>query len=264
MEDIVMRPRYPRHGAASRRRKKYGRERNGKGLAVIIGRQLVICVTLLAVIGLIKNINTPATNFITGNIQAVLRQNIDLKSIYDTVDAFLAGLKDNSLFGKRQDTDKAVNAPVGEGETADSAKEPQAAKGTASPARMIAPVKGALSSGFGERSNPVTYNQKAHEGIDIGADQGEHVLAALDGVVVETGESPSYGKYLKIRHDQGLLTLYAHCSVLEASQGKVVKQGDSVARVGDTGISTGAHLHFEVWKDGKPVNPLDFVSIGEE
>ena len=98
-----------------------------------------------------------------------------------------------------------------------------------------------------------------HEGIDIAAESGTGILAFADGKVNYIGESDAYGMYLQLQHDNGVTTFYAHCSELCVQKGERVKQGDLVARVGNTGVSTGPHLHFEVKKDGEFLDPKPYV-----
>ena len=101
-------------------------------------------------------------------------------------------------------------------------------------------------------------NGKAHNGIDIPADQGAVILAAADGAVTEVGFDPEKGNYLVLDHGDGLTTLYAHCRNVDVEKGDTVKAGEMVAAVGSTGMSTGPHLHFEVRQDGEAQNPVAY------
>ena len=83
----------------------------------------------------------------------------------------------------------------------------------------------------------------------------------MPGEVTESGESVSYGNYTRIKHDNGYETLYAHCSEILVKKGQEVMQGSTIAKVGNTGASVGVHLHFELWKNGKPINPLDYMDV---
>jgi murein DD-endopeptidase MepM/ murein hydrolase activator NlpD len=280
MDDIMVRSRYPRHSAPARRRKRYTRERNGNSLLQTIMRQLIISLLILLVAGIVKSINTPVTNYITDKIQYVLKQNIELKSIYEYVDGAIGKLKDNSLFKnndvKLEDTvDKAAVAESADSSAIqDNTTSPESSvlsasteEGTAADISFIAPVKGVVSSLFGNRTdpaNPASKVLKFHEGIDIDAARGESILAVLAGTVIDAGSSPSYGKYVRIRHAGGLETVYAHCSELNVVQGHKVKQGDIIAKVGDSGVAVGVHLHFEVWKDGIAVDPLNYTTITKQ
>ena len=121
---------------------------------------------------------------------------------------------------------------------------------------MRTPVKGArMSSGFGMRRHPVLGYNKMHKGIDFAARTGTPIYAAGDGIIEKAGWVGGYGKYVKIRHNSKLKTAYAHMSKIKVKNGSRVKQGDVIGYVGSTGRSTGPHLHYEVHKNGRQINP---------
>ncbi len=122
------------------------------------------------------------------------------------------------------------------------------------------PVIGELTSGYGKRVHPITQLETFHYGIDIAAEEGEPIAAYADGTVISAGESSSLGKFVLIEHDGGIQTQYAHCSELLVKSGDEVSCGQIIAKVGETGLADGAHLHFEVMKDGDYVDPLDYLS----
>ncbi len=121
---------------------------------------------------------------------------------------------------------------------------------------FIRPVDGPIVSGFGYRVHPIFRRVKFHYGVDISAPSGTPIRAAADGVVVFAGWRRAYGNTVIIDHGNGMATLYAHCSRILVGEGEVVKQGQVIAFVGSTGLSTGPHLHFEVRRYGEPINPL--------
>jgi murein DD-endopeptidase MepM/ murein hydrolase activator NlpD len=118
---------------------------------------------------------------------------------------------------------------------------------------------GYISSFFGKRPDPFTGETAFHAGIDFAAAPGTRVLAAADGVISFAGRDKSYGKLVEITHGNGYVTRYAHNSSLLVEPGQTVRRGDPLALMGSTGRSTGTHLHFEVLRDGRPVNPMSFV-----
>lgn len=123
----------------------------------------------------------------------------------------------------------------------------------------IWPVNGWLTSKFGYRISPFTNEKEFHEGIDIAARIGSPVIAPADGVVAFAGKSNGYGNLLVINHGYGLQTRYGHLSKFLVKKGEEVKRGEKIALVGDTGRSTGPHLHYEVHVEGVPVNPLRYI-----
>ena len=123
-----------------------------------------------------------------------------------------------------------------------------------------APVDGPIGSGFGFRTDPINGRSALHTGLDFPAETGTAVHAAAGGLVLASEWHPEYGQVLEIDHGNGLSTRYAHCSVIEVPVGALVKRGQLVARVGASGRSTGAHLHFEVLLDGVPQDPARFLA----
>lgn len=116
-----------------------------------------------------------------------------------------------------------------------------------------------MASGYGWRSDPFTKVRKFHHGMDFTAPRGTPVYAAGDGVVTRAdNRSSGYGEHIRIDHGYGYLTLYAHLSKYNVRAGQKVKRGDLIGYVGSTGRSQAPHLHYEVHKDGKDVNPINF------
>jgi murein DD-endopeptidase MepM/ murein hydrolase activator NlpD len=123
----------------------------------------------------------------------------------------------------------------------------------------IAPVKGILTSGFGYRSDPMTHGPGVHQGVDIAAAPGQPVHASADGIVVRAGEVNGLGLAVYVAHAYGISTRYGHMSRVDVRPGQRVHRGDVVGHVGNTGRSTGYHLHYEVRLDGAAVNPLGYI-----
>jgi len=127
---------------------------------------------------------------------------------------------------------------------------------------MAWPVSGHITSYFGYRYHPILHFTRFHAGIDFGASWGSPIVAAADGQVAGAGWAGGYGRQVRIWHGAGLVTTYSHMSEIVASPGSFVRRGQLIGYVGSSGLSTGPHLHYEVLKDGTPVNPLGvrFVS----
>jgi murein DD-endopeptidase MepM/ murein hydrolase activator NlpD len=123
------------------------------------------------------------------------------------------------------------------------------------------PVRtGFMSSSFGTRIDPFTGKPDFHAGIDFNGPRGSDILSVASGVVVFAGRHPAYGNLIEIDHGNGYSTRYAHNDRNLVKVGDVIQGGQLIAKMGSTGRTTGSHLHFEVWQDGKPVNPRKFVS----
>ena len=123
----------------------------------------------------------------------------------------------------------------------------------------IWPTRGWISSGFGYRISPFTNEKEFHRGLDICNRMGAPIIAPSDGVVASVGWDFGYGKTLVIKHGYGLKTKYAHLSKILVRKGEVVKRGQEIGMVGNSGRSTGPHLHYEVHLNGVPVNPLQYI-----
>lgn len=131
------------------------------------------------------------------------------------------------------------------------------------PARLRWPVERAgLSSTFGMRLHPVDGTRRMHHGVDLAASEGKVVSSAAAGWVVRTGWAGGYGLVVEVRHPGDLTTRYTHLSAILCAPGDAVTAGQPLGLVGKTGVATGPHLHFEVWRGGEPSDPLPWLGIG--
>ncbi|MEZ4703645.1 MAG: M23 family metallopeptidase [Bdellovibrionota bacterium] len=121
------------------------------------------------------------------------------------------------------------------------------------------PAKGWLTSTFGYRISPFTGLRHMHSGIDIAAAIGTEVRSPANGVVTRVGTEPGFGKFLVINHGYGIVTRYGHNSKMLVKVGQKVKRGEPISLVGNTGRSTGPHLHYEIRVNGVPVNPMQYI-----
>jgi len=155
-----------------------------------------------------------------------LEQQVDLRS------AQLAALENLLVARKISDAERPQGKPVG---------------------------VGAITSYFGERSDPFTGEEGFHKGLDFGGTAGEPVNAVAAGLVTWVGERSGYGTLVEINHGNGYLTRYAHCEKALVAVGQTVTRGQQIALMGSTGHSTGPHVHFEVVHNGQQIDPLIFV-----
>lgn len=124
------------------------------------------------------------------------------------------------------------------------------------------PANFIMTSRFGYRSDPISRGRvEFHPGIDFKGRRGDAVKSTADGKVIVAGWFQGYGKCVRIRHKNNLETLYGHLSKVNVKEGQTVSTGQVIGLVGSTGHSTGNHLHYEVRKDGKPINPRNFLSV---
>lgn len=120
-------------------------------------------------------------------------------------------------------------------------------------------AQGYIASGFGTRADPFTGQSANHLGVDFDVPVGSDIMSVAEGVVTYSGVRNGYGNVVEIDHGNGYMTRYAHNSRNVAEVGARVHIGDVIAKVGSSGRSTGPHCHFEVWRDGRPVNPMAYV-----
>ncbi len=120
--------------------------------------------------------------------------------------------------------------------------------------------RGELSSYFGMRVDPFTGRKTMHQGVDFSGRPGTAIFAAADGVVTFAGDKGDYGRAIEINHGDDCFTRYAHSKLIFVKQGDVVKKGQVIALMGSTGRATGTHLHFEIYKHGRPVDPFVYLA----
>lgn len=122
---------------------------------------------------------------------------------------------------------------------------------------FLYPTRGRLTSPFGYRNDPFTGVRSMHYGIDLAAPLGTDIISTMSGTVIAVGDRPSgYGKYVVIRHNHGFQSLYGHLSRISVRKGQYIYQGQKIGEMGNSGRSTGPHLHFALYRNNVPVNPL--------
>ncbi len=121
--------------------------------------------------------------------------------------------------------------------------------------KMVLPLKGKTTSEFGIRTHPISGDLRFHAGIDIAAEKGTNIYSAFDGEIVEADYDKWNGNYIKIKHDNDIMTVYCHCEKNNVKKGQKIRAGEVIATVGSTGSSTGPHLHFELRINNISYNP---------
>lgn len=237
---------------------------------------IVSAVILVAVVG-VKLLSPDTLALCRDKLLALMGEDTDFVEAFSSVGRAVSGegglsdaLQDayTAVFGKADDAEEtdpsalAAETAVKEGVlyTAENLPEDVFLTQRILGFAYAAPVTGEITSGFGYRAHPVDGEERFHYGVDMDAEKGDVIRAFADGQVTAVGESSELGKYVTIRHDNNYSTLYAHCRCITASSGQTVQMGDPVAEVGDTGQTTGAHLHFELYQDTVCLNPIYYVS----
>jgi murein DD-endopeptidase MepM/ murein hydrolase activator NlpD len=127
----------------------------------------------------------------------------------------------------------------------------------------ISPTDGPITSGFSlARLHPIYHDERMHEGVDIYAPEGTPILATAKGAVSYVGYKPGYGNTVEIDHGYGYMTRYAHASKFLVERGQTVDRGNPVAQVGQTGTATAEHVHYEIWVNGRAMDPQDYILNG--
>jgi len=125
------------------------------------------------------------------------------------------------------------------------------------------PLEGKMTSGFGYRIHPISKRLSFHYGIDIGAAMGSKITSFADGTVELVDYDSIYGNYVFVRHCDGIISFYGHCKSVDVTEGQLVRMGETIARVGSTGLSTGPHLHFEVRSGDTVLDPTHYVNVAK-
>ena len=247
--------------------------------------QLAICAVIYIIFYLIKNTNYIFSDDVINKTKEFLSHDINFGNIQSQVSSFIENNKDKFGFlGITDDNQNAnseenlvandvTNEIAGEGANVvggiggaetNEVVEDEANEEKKSQAELdieyikenfefALPLKGAITSRYGTREATEVVSAN-HQGIDLGADEGTAIYAAMEGTVKVASEEGEYGKHLDITNND-VLTRYAHCSKLLVKEGEKVKKGQKIAEVGSTGNSTGPHLHFEIRRDNRTINP---------
>jgi murein DD-endopeptidase MepM/ murein hydrolase activator NlpD len=281
-------------GGGTRRKQDSPRPKERRQLA-----QLVICGSAFVLLVAAKLLLPGRVEQLNARLSEALQQNMDVQSVFSAVGRAFAGedgmAKEvyQAVFGRSDEAVETVaQVPAVERSAAldtlrtylpEDAEEGQTGSGELSNLTYVlysdqnlpenvsmeqaildfdycTPVAGVLSSTFGYREHPIEGDERFHYGVDLAADTGTAVGCFADGTVTAVGESSSYGKYCIVSHAGGYSTLYAHCSRVSVSSGTEVTEGQKIAEVGETGMATGPHLHFELHQDSVYLNPIYYVT----
>ena len=244
--------------------------------------QALICITIYVIFYLVQNSNYIFSDNVLNTIKNILSYDINFQKVYQDLNGYIENLKnkDNESDGQNvenegQELNETEKNPVTEEniggaqetteqETVDeqASVDPNAglsqmeidAKYIKENYSLTLPIQGTITSRYGLRNPTTSSVPKNHTGIDIAANTGTVIYAALDGIVKIASSEGDYGNHLRIEKDD-IAIYYAHCNKLYVKEGEQIKQGDAIAEVGATGNVTGPHLHFEIRREDRYVNP---------
>lgn len=242
-------------------------------------KQIIICLILYTIFFVVKNQNFIFSQEFIKKTQEILSYDVNFVELYNTGISFLQNQYNSEQENQGESIDDNSEEKVNDEEKQDEEKNKteeeesedsnktekteieedlsqmeKDAKYVKEKIALIKPVEGVVSSEFGDREETSSVVTEEHKGIDIAANTGTKIVAAMDGVVDIATTSSTYGKYIKLTNED-ITTIYAHCSKLYVKKGEEVKKGQEIAEVGSTGASTGPHLHFEIKVSDRHINP---------
>lgn len=239
----------------------------------IIFVQVIVCGLIVLSVLMLSKVSTEKFE----SLRAFYNEKICVDLYSDTVSAALVSVKDYLLHPSEATTENetaATSETTAEttteeltgsgGEDIDSAAENTTDSIPLTTEKSFTvPLKGKVTSPFGERVHPITGKNSFHTGIDIGAAIGVRFACAYDGTVESVGQNENAGNYILMNHGDGLQTYYCHCSEILVEEGAVIRSGEIIGLVGETGKTTGPHLHFEIRRDGKRYDPASVMSFND-
>lgn len=232
-------------------------------LAVV---QIILCLAAIGTLFAVKKLSPASFEGIRNGYLAIMNENMDSGEVWAKVkQAANFFFEPAGVLAEDEDTTRTDDT-LGKGS---SEINLESYSMSFSPyyttVKACMPVNGRISSPFGRREDPFTGDPSLHSGLDIAAAQGTPIVAAFYGTVTKVGEDSVAGKYIRLTHAGGLETFYCHCSEIVAPLNAVIRQGETVALVGETGMATGPHVHFEVRINGLKYDPsrLNFGEVNE-
>ena len=243
------------------------KEKKGPSLTYRLVKQIVICLIIYGIFYVVSNREYFLSDDFKMKVQSVAEQNETLNKIYNNCVTYLSKYfpqlkqeeqkKEEQKKEENKNTDENV---VIEQSEAQKSQEEIDVENIKNNVNFILPIEGKISSTFGWR-NPTTASvPKYHTGLDIAANTGTVIKSATNGTVIMASSEGDYGKHYKIQIND-IILVYAHCSKLYLKEGDTVTQGQEIAEVGSTGNSTGPHLHFEIRKEERLVDPQLILNI---
>lgn len=225
--------------------------------------QVLVCAFFILLVFLAWKLSPSTFDFLKNEYNRIMSVDMTAQELYDSA----RGISED-VFGAKETeplTDDTTDIPEAEGgediESSDSAVAVMATLG--SNKKITVPLHGRITSRYGYRINPISGKYGLHTGLDIAAEEGTNIVAAYNGVIKDTGYGTKKGNFVLMEHLDGSETLYCHCSEILVEEGTIIRAGETIALVGNTGWSTGPHLHFEIHRNGSTVDPLSVINEEE-
>lgn len=231
-----------------------------EGTDKVVLVQVLVCVFFILLVFLVWKLSPTTFDFIKNEYNRIMSVDMTAQELYDSA----RGISED-VFGTKEaeiPTENTSDIPEAEGgeddESADSTVAVMATLG--SNKKITVPLHGRVTSRYGYRINPISGKYGLHTGVDIAADEGTNIVAAYNGVIKDTGYGTKKGNFVLMEHIDGSETLYCHCSEVLVEEGTIIRAGETIALVGNTGWSTGPHLHFEIHRNGSTIDPLSVIN----
>lgn len=240
---------YPRKRTAVSKRKKQNSKPDW--LVSLSSAQLALAVAGVLLLLLISKASPAGFNELRSKFNTIMQTDMSVSQVADAVKSLIP----EKITGQNESVSEESAASGGEDIELYEATENVCFAPIETTVDICIPVEGEITSRFGYRTHPITGKFGIHNGTDIAAEEGTKISAALNGVVEEVGYNDVRGNYILLSHGGDTKTLYMHCSEIIAPEGAVIRQGEIIALVGNTGWSTGPHLHFSIIIGGKYCNP---------
>lgn len=246
--------------------------------------QIIICIVIYSIFYMIQNTDYIFSEDVINKTKEILVYDINIQNLYNKskeyINSFISNVKqeeneenqendqteneNDDIEGNDSETENVSEGNIGGEEVANTEENltemERDAKDIIATKSLIIPLKGTITSKYGPRNPTDPKVSKYHTGIDIAVNTGTVFIASMEGVVEEVSSEGDYGNHVKITNGD-VMTLYAHCNKIYVNKGDLIKQGQEIGEVGATGNVTGPHLHFEIRKENRYVDPeliLDF------
>lgn len=236
--------------------KKHSAEKVNKVLLV----QVAVCTFFILLVFITGKLSPSTFAFLKSEYNRIMSVDMNAQELFDSAKGATEDVFGNINYPEATTSASDVEYSGEGGEDSEGEDSAVAVMTTLGKSKeIVTPLHGRITSRYGYRTNPISGKYGLHTGVDIAADEGTSIVAAYNGVVKDVGYGEKKGNFVLMEHIDGTQTLYCHCSQIIVEEGTVIRAGEVIALVGNTGWSTGPHLHFEIHIDGSTVDPLTYI-----